>query len=59
MKRFLPNVLLVTYCLYLALPLYWLMTMALRRNEDILGPFEWFPESPTLINFVAIFTSDV
>ena len=31
---------LVFYCIYLLLPLYWLMTMALRSNSDITGKFE-------------------
>ena len=59
MKRLLPNSLLVAYSLYLVLPMYWLITMALRRNEDILGSFEWIPNAPTFVNFMEIFTSDV
>jgi len=53
------KLLLAVYGLYLLLPLYWLFTMAIRNNEDILGEFEVFPSSPTLANFVEIFTSEV
>ncbi len=51
--------LLIAYSLYLLLPLYWLLTMALRSNPDILGGFELVPSTPTLANFATIFTSEV
>ncbi len=47
------------YCLYLLLPLYWLLSMALRRNEDIVGRFEIVPAAPTLANFAEIFSNPV
>ena len=50
---------LVFYCIYLLLPLYWLMTMALRNNSDITGKFEVIPSSPTLANFAEIFSNPV
>lgn len=53
------TVLLLLYSTYLLLPLYWLLTMALRSNADILGGFELFPSSLTTANFVEIFSSDV
>lgn len=50
---------LVAYCVYLLLPLYWLFTMALRANQDIVGGFELVPSTPTLANFAEIFTNPV
>ena len=50
---------LVGYCVYLVLPLYWLLTMALRSNSDILGAFEWFPATRTLGNFGEMFASPI
>ena len=50
---------LVAYCIYLLLPLYWLMTMALRSNSDITGQFEMIPSNPTLANFAEIFSNPV
>ena len=47
------------YCLYLALPLYWLLTMALRSNQNILGRFQWWPTDTTLANFAEVFTNPV
>jgi glycerol transport system permease protein len=47
------------YCLYLILPLYWLLTMALRSNQEILGSFTWWPTTFTLVNFTEVFTNPV
>ena len=47
------------YCLYLILPLYWLLTMAFRTSGDIVGTFQIFPSSPTTANFVEIFSNSV
>ncbi len=51
--------LLTGYSMYLLLPLYWLFTMAMRTNQDILGEFELVPGSPTFANFAEIFTNEV
>jgi glycerol transport system permease protein len=51
--------LLYAYCLYLALPIYWLVTMALKRNPDIVGAMEVVPSRITFDNFVEIFTNPV
>ena len=47
------------YLVYLLLPLYWLVTMALRTNADIVGGFSVIPTSPTLANFAEIFSNPV
>ena len=51
--------LLLGYFVYLLAPLYWLLTMALRNNQDIVGRFEVWPSVPTLANFAEIFTNPV
>ena len=51
--------LLIGYVVYLLLPLYWLMSMALRSNADIVGTFSVWPLAPTLDNFAEIFTNPV
>ncbi len=53
------RLLLATYCLYLILPLYWLLTMAFKTNRDIVARLEWVPDSPTLANFGEIFSNPV
>lgn len=50
---------LIGYCVYLILPLYWLLTVAFRKNEDLLGTFEVVPSAPTLQNFTELFTNPV
>lgn len=47
------------YVIYLVLPLYWLLSMALRRNTDIVGEFSLLPMAPTLSNFLEIFSNPV
>ena len=34
---------LLLYSVYLIVPLYWLATMALKANADIVGSFSSFP----------------
>ena len=51
--------LLWAYCAYLLLPLYWLLSMALRANADIVADFEVVPSQPTLANFAEIFSNPV
>ena len=37
-------------------PVYWLVGMSLKTNEEILGRFSLFPRNPTLANYIIIFT---
>ena len=48
---------LYLYCLFLLVPLYWLVSMAVKSNRDILGGLELVPANPTLANFTEIFTN--
>ena len=47
---------LALWFVFLLLPIYWMFTMALRTNEEILGGFSLLPQAPTLANFRTIFT---
>jgi glycerol transport system permease protein len=51
--------LLYGYCIYLLLPLYWLLNMALRSNADIVSGLEVVPGNATLANFAEIFNNPV
>jgi glycerol transport system permease protein len=44
------------YLLLSLVPIYWLVGMSLKTNEEILGPFSIIPREPTLANYVIIFT---
>jgi len=48
--------LLVGYVVFLMLPLYWLLNMSFKNNEEILGAFTLFPADLTLDNYRVIFT---
>ena len=44
------------YLLASLVPVYWMVGMSLKTNEEILGRFTLFPHQPTLANFATIFT---
>ena len=58
MNRFsLSRAVLVAYGIYLLLPLYWLLSMSLRSNAEIVGTFSLFPTTATFANFAEIFSN--
>ena len=50
---------LAIYCVYLALPLYWLLAISVQQNADITGAFSIFPQDPSLKNFMELWTNPV
>jgi glycerol transport system permease protein len=50
------HIFLVAYLVFAVLPIYWMINMSLKTNEEILSRFSLFPESPTLRNYITIFT---
>ncbi len=44
------------YILFLMLPIYWLINMSFKTNQEILSTFTLFPANPTLQNYKVIFT---
>jgi glycerol transport system permease protein len=50
------HLLLAAYVVFLVLPLYWLVNMSFKTNEEILGAFTLFPADLTLDNYRVIFT---
>lgn len=46
----------VLYIIFLMVPIYWLLTMSLKTNAEILGGFSLWPKDPTLANFRTILT---
>jgi glycerol transport system permease protein len=48
--------LLPAYLLLSLVPIYWLVGMSLKTNEEILGALTVLPRRPTLANYVTIFT---
>ena len=44
------------YLILSLVPIYWLVGMSLKTNEEILGPFTIAPREVTLANYITIFT---
>jgi len=44
------------YLLFLMLPIYWLLNMSLKTNEEILSTFSLWPQNLTFENYMTIFT---
>jgi glycerol transport system permease protein len=47
---------LILYVVFLVLPLYWLLNMSFKTNQELLGSFSLFPREFTLDNYRLIFT---
>ena len=47
---------MTVYILFLMLPIYWLVNMSFKTNEEITGVFSLWPQNPTLHNYAVIFT---
>jgi len=50
------TIVLVCYIIFLMLPIYWMVNMSFKTNEEILSGLTLFPRNPTLQNYVTIFT---
>ena len=49
-------IIIVLYILFLMLPIYWLLIMSLKTNQEILSTFNLWPENLTFNNYKVIFT---
>ena len=46
---------LVAYLLFAILPVYWMVNMSFKTNEEILGVFSLWPREFTFANYLTIF----
>ena len=44
------------YIVFLLLPIYWLVNMSFKTNEEIISTMTIYPHAPTLANYKTIFT---
>ena len=49
------GVVMTTYIVFLLLPIYWLLNMSLKTNEEILSTFSLWPQNLTFDNYMTIF----
>jgi len=47
---------LLLYIVFALLPIYWMVNMSFRTNQEILSSFSLFPAHPTWDNYATIFT---
>ena len=47
---------LVAYLVFALLPIYWMVNMSFKTNEEILASFTLFPQHVTWANYATIFT---
>ena len=56
-KRFQKRTLfLIAYLVFAVLPIYWMVNMSFKTNEEILSSFSYFPQAFTWDNYIKIFT---
>ena len=46
----------IVYIVFLLLPIYWLVNMSFKTNQEIVSTMTLFPMHPTLKNYITIFT---
>ena len=47
---------LILYLFFVLVPIYWLLNMSFKTNEEILGALTFWPQDFTIENYVTIFT---
>ena len=52
------TVFLVAYLLFAIIPVYWMINMSLRTNQEIVSAFSFFPRALTLEHYRTIFTDE-
>ncbi len=50
------NIIISLYILFLMVPIYWLLNMSLKTNQEILSGFSLWPQDLTFDNYITIFT---
>lgn len=50
------GIVMTLYLTFLLLPIYWLLNMSLKTNEEILSTFSLWPQDLTFQNYMTIFT---
>ena len=50
---------LFAYLLFALLPIYWMLNMSFKTNEEIVSSFSLWPQDFTLANYITIFTDEL
>ena len=52
------RVILSLFLIFLLLPIYWLVNMSFKTNEEIVSTMTLWPHQPTIANYMRIFTDE-
>ncbi|HEY4892330.1 MAG TPA: carbohydrate ABC transporter permease, partial [Reyranella sp.] len=52
------HVILALFIVFLLLPIYWLVNMSFKTNEEIVSTMTLWPHAPTIANYMRIFTDE-
>ena len=52
------SIIMVLYLVFLMLPIYWLINMSLKTNDEIVSTMTLFPQTLNVDNYVKIFTDE-
>ena len=52
------SIFLLLYIVFALLPIYWMINMSFKTNEEILSSFSFFPQHFTWANYLRIFTDE-
>src|ERR1700753_4218102 len=52
------RIIISLFLIFLLLPIYWLVNMSFKTNEEIVSTMTLWPHVPTLANYVRIFTDE-
>jgi glycerol transport system permease protein len=55
-RRALSRVITALYILFLMIPIYWLIVISFKDNNEVMNSFSILPQAPTLRNYKVIFT---
>ena len=58
MRNNISRFFLVAFLLLSLLPIYWMINMSLKTNEEIIGVMTMWPAKMTFDNYITIFTDE-
>jgi len=56
--RILTYACLAVFVVMVAVPLFWMVTTAIKTNKELYEDFSYFPRQPTIVNFVRVIQRD-
>jgi len=59
-KKLITTVVMIFLSILMVVPFLWMLSASLKNNNDVFNfPIEWIPKEPTLVNYKAVWASQV